>query len=170
VWNARFGADPALVGREVRLQGVSHTVIGILPAGFRFVEAPEYTDFFLPLRLEADPRDQGHNYAVLGRLSRGVTRDLAEQDLAAVTARFQAEHPEISSHPDEGMMLLGYRDLYVADLARTLWILLGAVAFVLLIACANVASLLLARAPAGSTRSRSGPRWAPGAPASYGSS
>ncbi|HEX7049892.1 MAG TPA: ABC transporter permease [Longimicrobiales bacterium] len=146
VWRTRFDADPAVLGRTVRLGGVPHAVVGVMPPGFRFPEAPGYTDFVVPFRLDPDPRDKGQNYQVRARLRPGVTLEQARADLAAVSARFREEHPELMGESEVGVAILGYQDIFVGGLERTLWILLGAVGFVLLIACVNVANLMLARA------------------------
>jgi predicted permease len=146
VWRTRFDADPAVLGRAVRLGGVPHTVVGVLPAGVRLPEVPDYADFVVPYVVEPDPRDEGHNYRMRARLAPGVTRERAEAELRALSARFREAHPELMDADEIGFTLLGYGDVFVGGLARTLWLLLGAVGFVLLIACANVAHLMLARA------------------------
>jgi putative ABC transport system permease protein len=146
LWRTRFGADPAVLGRQLRLGRESRTIVGILPPDFRFPQAPESTGLLVPYAFEADPGDQGHNYPAIARLKPGVTRERADAELEAVFARFEAEHPELIENPRQGVGLTSYQDFYVGGLQTVLWILLGAISFVLLIASANVANLLLARA------------------------
>jgi putative ABC transport system permease protein len=146
-WREQFDADPEVVGRTVRIDGTARTVVGVLPPDFRYVPSPAFDGFLLPLQLRADPRDGGHNYNALARLAPGVGPDRMRADMDAVFERFVREHPEqITGENERGVGFVSYQDLYVGDLQRTLWVLLGAVALVLLIACANVANLLLARA------------------------
>jgi predicted permease len=148
LWRSRFGAEPTLVGRPVRLGGEPHTVVGIMPAGFRFPESAGNMDFVVPLRLEANPRDEGQNYLVRARMRPDVTNDQVDAELRAVAAQFRREHPDLMDQSERGVRLLRYGDVFIGDTKRTLWVLLGAVGFVLLIACANVANLMLARGAA----------------------
>ena len=147
-WRRELGGDPAVVGSTLRLGGGTPTVVGVMPPRFRFPGAPEYTDVLLPLRLEPNPRDEGHNYEAFTRLRAGWSRDAAERELESVMQRMRTEHPELFGNPREGIGLLGFNDMYVGELGRTLWMLLAAVGCVLLISCANAANLLLARAVA----------------------
>lgn len=150
IWRTRFGADPAILGRSVLLGGEPYTVVGVMPPWFRIPEREGMTDFVVPLRLAADPLDTGTNYPIRARLRRGVSWEQARADLAAVTARFRAEHPELvrDNEVGPGAVFRKYSDLYVGGLQTTLWLLQGAVGLVLLIACVNVANLLLARSTA----------------------
>src|SRR5690606_15419742 len=150
LWRTRFGADPAILGRSVLLGGEPYTVVGVMPPGFRIPERQGMMDFIVPLQLAADPLDTGMNYPIRARLRRGVTWEQARADLAAVTGRFRAEHPELvrDNEVGPGAVLRRYSDVYVGGLGRTLWLLLGAVGLVLLIACVNVAIWLLARSTA----------------------
>jgi predicted permease len=152
-WRTRFAGDPGIVGRTVEIAGASHTVIGVLPREFSFphdveAQASGGVDFLLPLRLEADPLDEGENYPLLGRLAPGVDRAATEADLARVYDAFASEHPELMNGGDRAMVVSSFADLYVRGAGDVLWALLGATVLVLLIACANVAALLLARGTA----------------------
>jgi putative ABC transport system permease protein len=147
LWRSRFGADSGILGEVVRIDGEPHTVIGVLGADFSYPPSPTYTDLLLPLRLVPNRADGGHNYLPLARLSAGVTPDQARAAMRGVFDRFQREHPDLAQGENErGVGFRSYQDVYVGGLQRTLWILLSAVGLVLLIACANVASLLLGRA------------------------
>jgi len=148
LWRERFGADPAVLGRAVELGGEAHTIVGVMPPSFGFPELPAFTDFIVPYRVVADVRDGGHNYTVRGRLNPRVTREQAAAELAAVSERFRADHPELLTRTEIGVRAIDFDDVHVGRTAARLWLLLGAVGFVLLIACANVANLLLARSAA----------------------
>jgi putative ABC transport system permease protein len=145
-WRNHFGRDPRVVGGEIELDGLSHTVVGVMPPSFRFPYSPEFDGLLRPLRLVADPQDQGHNSSVLGRLRPGVTHEQARADLDRVLAGYRQDHPGHVGHDRERMTLMSFQDIFVGGFERLLWVLLGAIGFVLLIACANVANLLLARA------------------------
>jgi predicted permease len=146
LWRDHFGADARVVGRTAWLDGDPFTVVGVLPPDFVFPENADYTDFLTPLHLDPDPRDAGENYPVLASLRPGVSRETAQEDLARVSRAFRAEHPDLVSEGDRGMRLATYQELFVGDLAGTLWVLFAAVSAVLLIAALNVANLMLARA------------------------
>ncbi|HEX7117860.1 MAG TPA: ABC transporter permease [Longimicrobiales bacterium] len=147
LWRTRFDADPGVLGRPVRLGGEPYTVVGVMPPGFHVPEQPGAADFFVPFQLDPDPRDGGMNYVIRARIRPGVTPEQVRADLLAVSRQFKAEHPELvrENETGPGARLWEYGDIYVGGLERTLWVLLGAVGFVLLIACVNVANLLLAR-------------------------
>ncbi len=145
-WRSRFGGDPAVIGSTIRIDGAPYTVVGVLPPNFRYVPEPDHGDLLLPLQLHADPGVSGRNYEVLVRLSDSVTTERANADMAVVFERFRREHPELVGQNERGAGFMSFQDLYVGNLQRTLWVLLGAVGLVLLIACVNVANLLLARA------------------------
>ncbi|HEX5004874.1 MAG TPA: ABC transporter permease, partial [Gemmatimonadales bacterium] len=143
LWRSRFGADPALVGTPLLIDGQQRTVIGIIPAA-----TSTAIQVWMPLVLSperAEARDS-HFLQVIGRMRPGVTLEQADADLKAIAARIRQDHPEVD--PSRGARLRSVQEDSVANARPTLLILMGAVALVLLIACANVANLLLARAGA----------------------
>lgn len=144
-WRSRFGGDPDLVGRTITLGDVPHTVVGILPADFAFPQEPDWRDVLVPLRLRADPTNEAEDWPVLARRARDVDEAFARADVARVSAEFAMEHPDLMNERDRGMVMASYQDLYVGDTARVLWVLMAATGLVLVIACANVAALVLAR-------------------------
>ncbi|HEX6996325.1 MAG TPA: ABC transporter permease [Gammaproteobacteria bacterium] len=148
LWRARFGADPGVLGRTIRLGGEAHTIVGVMPADFRFPEAPASTDFVVPYRLDPDIRNLSHVHRGRARLRAGVSREAALAELAAVSARLREDHPEVLGENVPGLRFTDFTAVHVGNIAAALWLLLGTVTFVLLIACANVASLLLARSAA----------------------
>lgn len=145
-WNGRLSADPEVVGSEVLVDGRPRTIVGVMPAGFLFPQAFGSVSMITPLRQRADPLDEGENYGVLARIAPGVSKEQAESDVRRVSTAFEEEHPDLMHETDMWMRLSTFEELYVGGLGSTLWILMGATALVLLIACANVASLLMARA------------------------
>jgi putative ABC transport system permease protein len=147
LWTNQFGADPKAVGRTVRLNGRERTVIGIMPKGFAFPSAD--TDVWVPLALPPQARASRGSYAlyVVGRLAPGATLPRARADLGTIWTRLMREYPD--SFQDYGLNLVTLPDQVVGRTLRTaLWVMLGAVASVLLIGCANVANLMLSRAAA----------------------
>jgi putative ABC transport system permease protein len=148
LWMTRFGGDPNVIGREFRLDDRPYTIVGIMPESFELVEETESSGFLVPLRFtETDLADAGNNYLVIGRLRNGVTESQGKQDLALAFDRYRATFPDIvKKEGDAGPVLFTYRSLFVGGLEPVLWILLVATLFVLLLGCANVANLLLARA------------------------
>jgi len=145
LWRGYFGSDPNLIGKEVQVNGRSRAVVGILPSGFHF-EAP--IDVLLPLQLKADVRDDGQNTGLIARLRPDVSRERAQAEVEKLLPEFRSEYPTHLQAAERGMRLVGYQQSIIGDAGKTLWLLFGAVGFVLLIACANVANLLLARASA----------------------
>jgi putative ABC transport system permease protein len=145
LWTRRFGADPGIVGRQIMLNGVSHEVVGVMPASFAH---PTDAEFWVPLapvgQFESLFASRGSFWlTVIGRLKPGVTRAAAQSEMDSIAARLEREYP---SNAGLGIRLVPLHEELVGDVKRPLWILLGAVCFVLLIACANVANLLLTRA------------------------
>jgi len=145
LWRRRYGADPAIVGRTITIDASPYVVVGIMPPGFAF---PERGQLWVPFA--TDPAKEAHGnrgYAgAIGRLGPGFTLDRAKADLATVSARLEREFPrDNAGWAAEAMPL---RDDLVGDLRRPLLVFFGAVGLVLLIACANVANLMLARGAA----------------------
>ena len=147
LWVRRFSADPNVVGRRVLLDGLPARIVGVMPAAFQFPDAT--VEIWKPIVFDADAvsdNNRGsHGYTTIARLKPGVSPAQAHADLAAITATFKAEHPN-NYRTGFSASLRPLRQEIVGDAARPLLILLAAVALVLLIACANVANLLLARA------------------------
>lgn len=144
LWQRRFGGDPGVVGREVRINGRAVGVVGVMPQGFRF---PERDELWLPWRPADDEgRDRRYLYG-LGALRPGVTVLAAQAEADAIASRLAARHPD--TNRGWGVKLFAFRDSAVGSGERAVSTsLLGAVGFVLLIGCANLANLLLARGAA----------------------
>jgi putative ABC transport system permease protein len=144
LWKRRFGGDPAMLGKSITLSGNTYTVLGVMPNDFRFtIDA----DLWVPMQLKMDPEDLSNMYRVLGRLKDGVSVQQANADLAVVRNRMKQQLPK-HVEANEQIGTTPYLELVVGDVRPTLLVLMGAVGFVLLIACANVANLLLARSAA----------------------
>ena len=145
-WQARFGADPNIVGRTLTLDQASYRVTGVLPASFW---VPYGADLFAPLTPitnNAGWLDRGnHNGgAVIARLKPGVTLEQARADMSTIARRLEQQYPR--SNSGETVQVMPLRDRLVGDVRGMLYLLLAAVGFVLLTACVNVANLMLARA------------------------
>ncbi|MPY90331.1 MAG: FtsX-like permease family protein [Luteitalea sp.] len=150
LWQRRFGRNPSIVGRSVRLNGRSFEIVGVLPAAFGF---PDDVDIWAPLALGPEdmaPDNRGsHGLLVLARIRSDVTLDQARADMAAVSQRMIEQNPQYPYRDFNFAVLLNsLLEETVGDVKTTLWILMGAVAFVLLIACTNIANLLLVHASA----------------------
>ena len=150
VWRTRFGADRDIIGRQVRVDKESRTVVGVMPEAFRFPPAMGHEGYLIPFSVRVDPADEGHNTEAIGRLRRGTSATERQTDLRALTQSFRTAHPTLAD-TGEGFRLFTHREAYASDIRRPLLLLFGAVSLLLLIACANTAVLLLVRA---STRQR----------------
>jgi len=146
LWRRRFGVDTAILGGKLSLNGAAYTVVGIMPPGFKYYDYGD-EDVILPMRVNPVSQNEGYNWTVIGRLKRGVTPDQARSEMLALIDKFNAVYPSQGSvFVKEAHRLMSWRSSMTADVQMLLWILLGAVGFVLLIACANVANLQLTRA------------------------
>lgn len=148
LWRRRFGGDPGVVGRTIQLNGAPCTVVGVMPAGFRFGLGESY-DLWLPLALNLDqlPARDFRALTVVGRLADGVSVSQAQAELDNLARRLEREHPGV--YPAGSGFRLGLvplADQLVGDVERTLLVVSALVALVLVIACVNTANLLLARA------------------------
>src|SRR2546426_4946391 len=146
LWRDRFGALPAVVGRPIRVNGTSYTVVGVMPRDFRF--GPASPALWLPLALRPDVRDQGHNTNMIARLSPGVTLAAAQADMGRLLAEFRRDVPGHAGERERGAKLVPYREVLVADVRPTLTLLFGAVVLVVLIAVANATGLFFGRTAA----------------------
>src|SRR5207248_6827924 len=144
LWKRRFGSDPTLIGRTIVINGAPTTVVGIAPAALNLISGG---DVYTPLTIEpAKEIRLNHVIFVVGRLKRGVSLQQAQAEMNTIAARLGQQYPEVR---DWGINLVTLLDTFVsAQLKTGLLVLLCAVGFVLLIACANIANLLLARAAA----------------------
>src|SRR5579871_1049054 len=142
IWQRRFGSDASIIGKSLTLGGESFTVIGILAPGFTFDPAP---DVYLPFQADPNSTNQGHYFRAAARLKPGVSLATAKAALNLAGEAFKRQYPG-ALDPKMSFSVEPMQRLLVRDVQTALFVLLGAVACVLLIACANVASLLLARA------------------------
>ena len=144
LWKRRFNRDPGIINRTVTLNGESFTVVGVMPAGFFF--PVRETELWVPWAMEpgqAEGRGD-HYFRLVARLKPGVTREQANAEAESIAARLAAEYPR--TNEGLGFVVNSFHSDYVGDLRRPILILFVAVGLVLLIACANVANLLLAQA------------------------
>lgn len=142
LWRERYGADPGVIGRKIVLDDETYSVIGVLPRTFKF---PSGAQLWTPLAWTDQTRAVrgNHNYQVIGRLKPGVDIRAAQAELSAISAHLEQLYPE--DDKGWGAKILTLREQTVGDVRAALLVLLGAVGFVLLIACANVANLVLGK-------------------------
>ena len=142
MWKSQFGGDPHIVGRNIELDGEAYTVVGVMPPTFF---KPGFATFWVPLvwdPVERTVRGE-HHFSAIARLKPGVSIDRARSELSTIAARLAQQYPE--DNAGWGAKVIPMREETVGDVRKPLLILLGAVACVLLIACANVANLIMAR-------------------------
>jgi putative ABC transport system permease protein len=146
LWQNRFGGDPAIINKTIVLDGKACEVIGVMPADLRL---PQAADLWVPLNFDVDPEmklRKAHFLRPIGRLKQGVSLTQAQADTDLIAAQLERQFPD--SNTGWNLRLLSLREQLVGRSRVTLLVLFGAVGFVLLIACANVANLLLVRAAA----------------------
>ncbi len=146
LWRERFGADPHVAGRSVVLDGRSFSIVGVLPAGFHFLADSDVITPLRPLMPAIYAERSVDAIAVLGRLKAGVAVSQASAEMSAIQRNLNEAYPD--ANRSVGISLAPLKQQIVGDVKGTVLLLFGAVSLVLLIACANVASLLLARATA----------------------
>jgi len=141
IWKERFDSDPKVIGRTVRMNGRVREIVGVAPPEFRF---PETADFFIPTYFEPGEDSRSQRYLdVVGRLAPGVSFAQANAEVAAIGADLAREYPK--TNQGTGLRVASYREVAAEDVGPMLAVMMAAVGFVLLIVCANVANLLLAR-------------------------
>jgi predicted permease len=148
LWRSRFAADPGVLGRTIRLDGEESTIVGVLPHGMPFLDDLPSVDLYVPLAYA--PGDNmnsrnNHYLLVVARLKPGVTIAQSQSEMERIASQLEKEFP---INKGLGVKVVSLGDQLVGDVKAVLLVLLGAVAFVLLIACVNVANLMLARATA----------------------
>ena len=146
LWQSRYGGDRQILNRDIQLNGEKHTVVGVMPASFQFFESD--VRLWVPLALDQEDwaNRGGHFLKVVARMKPGVPIAQAQADMNGIMRRIAADHPGETMEGKLGAVVLPMREQIVGESRGSLIVLLVAVAFVLLIACANVAGLLLARA------------------------
>jgi putative ABC transport system permease protein len=141
MWQNRFGSDPNVLSRTIQLNGTTYTIIGVMAPGFSY---PDRAELWRPLPIDPAKLDPGPHYLkVVGRLKRGVALSQAQADMSVIAARLSQQYKE--KNAGHGIKLEPLTKVIVGDVGLALYVLMGAVGFVLLIACANLANLMLAR-------------------------
>jgi putative ABC transport system permease protein len=145
LWQRRFGGSPDVIGKSMNLDSQPYTVVGVLPSGFELLQP---ADMFLPFTPWAktlpDDRNWHPGIIVVGRLKPGVSREQARTEMVSITKRLEEQYPDYNTGTSADV--IGLQEQIVQNVRPALLLLLGAVSFVLLIACVNVANLLLSRA------------------------
>jgi len=156
LWQRQFSRDRNIIGRSIVLNGKPYNIVGVMPAGFQFPIEADPIELWVTSAIDgekSDPKERAqdeqrgsHFLSAVGRLKPGVTIEQAQADVSLIADKLEKQYPDTNTQ--HGVLLVPYHNDLVADYRTALWIILGAVACVLLIACANVANLLLARATA----------------------
>jgi predicted permease len=146
-WVRRFASDPQILDKAISLSGEPYTVIGIAGSEGGLREFGPASDVYVPFRFDPNTSDQGNYFLTTARLKPGVTLEQAKARMKVAAGEFRAKFPDTAGADDKGSFSVAtFREMLVGDIRPLLWVLLGAVGLVLLIACANVANLLLVRA------------------------
>jgi putative ABC transport system permease protein len=143
LWQRRFGADPNIVNKTIATNGVARTVIGVMPPDFNY---PKGAEIYAPLAITPElARNRGnHSYLAIGRLKPGISLPGAQADLDVIASQLEKQYPE--ENTGRGVVIYPILEDTVRMYSTALWVMMAAVGFVLLIGCANVANLMLARA------------------------
>ena len=146
-WRKHFGEQLDVSGRvSIRLEEERYAIIGLLPEDFAFPYESRPVEIIVPTEVSVDPDDEAANWPAIARLGDDITMSEARTEVRWLNTGFTATYPQQAGEEEPGMMLGSFAELYVGEAASAIWILMGAVAAVLLIACANVGSLFLVRA------------------------
>ncbi len=145
LWMRRFGGDPEMLGKTISLSGDPHVVVGIVGPTFDVGEFGSPPDLWIPFQLDPNTADQGHYFQVAGRLKEGVPLNQAKARVEASADEYRRKYAN-ALQPNSGFSVELFQEAFVSNVRPTLLVLAGAVSLVLLIACANVANLLLVRA------------------------
>ena len=146
-WREHFGEHVDVSGRvSIRLEEEPYAIIGLLPEDFAFPYVSEPVEMIVPTAVPVDPDDQGQNWPAIARVGDDYTMSDARTEVASLNTGFKVTYPQQADETEPGMMLDSFAELYVGRTANAIWILMGAVAAVLLITCANVGNLFLVRA------------------------
>jgi putative ABC transport system permease protein len=150
LWQKRFNSDPNVLGMQLTLNNQSYTIIGVMPAKFQFPIQNDPIELWTTFAVESEGADSmmtqrgAHYLGVIARLKADATEQQAQTDMEAIASRLESQYPDENSH--RSVKVMPALESLVGDIRPALWILFGAVGGVLLIACANVANLLMARA------------------------
>ncbi len=141
-WQRRYGSSPAAIGRAITVNGTSQTIVGVMPPNFHFMHR---ADLWLPMRKDGPMANarRWHNWLLVGRLKPNIRLDRAQAEMDVISAQLASEYPE--TNRDKALLLTGLHETLVEEYKTSLFLLMAAVGLVLLIACGNVAGLLLAR-------------------------
>jgi predicted permease len=143
LWKSRFSGNSQIVGSTIQLDHQPYLVVGVIGKSF-VTEVP--TDLWLPFQFDLNTQDQAHYFMVAARLKSGITMGQANAQLKLAADQFRRTYGTLAMGPQDGFSVSSLQEVMIGDSRTSLWVLMGAVGFVLLIACANVANLMLVRA------------------------